>query len=406
MQQSMSRLAIDTDRLTRIKRQVSKLVDQQQFSSVEWVITHKRRSVEQGRYGFADAHKQTPLPDEPIYRIYSMTKPVVSVAALRLIEAGDLILSAPVATYLPEFKTPQILNNGKTQPAHRIMTVEHLLTHRSGISYDFLPACEVAACYRSDNLIAQGDVSLAEFVQQLASYPLAFEPGTEWRYSYSTDVLARVLEVVCDKPLAEVLDELIFTPCGMRQTGFRIGRDEQTRLLPLFGKESLLDAREPDAGPNVLEIIDASNSHPIDSAQFARGGHGLYSTTSDYLRFMHVLYDGLSLDGETLLSAPMVDMMWRDRIPESQQPLVISGEAMGGYGWTLFGRTMNDTGQAAFLTMPGEGGWSGAAATYFWVDRVNEFGGLVMTQYMGSTVPLGEMVRATAYQSLVADNTA
>ena len=117
---------------------------------------------------------------------------------------------------------------------------------------------------------------------------------------------------------------------------------------------------------------------------------------------MHVLYEGCSPDGEALLSTPMVDMMWRDRIPATQQPLVISGEAMGGYGWTLFGRVMVNTGQAAFLTQSGEGGWSGAAATYFWVDRTNNFGGLVMTQYMGSTVPVGEIIRAAAYQALLA----
>jgi len=281
------------------------------------------------------------------------------------------------------------------------MTVEHLLTHRSGLSYDFLPDCEVAELYRQNNLVGRGDLSLQTFVEELAKLPLSFRPGSEWKYSYSTDVLARIIEVVRNQPLTEALNDLIFSPCGMTETSFRLSSAQQPRLLPSFGQQSLDVARPLPEGSHKLEAMNVEEGYPVDSDSFARGGHGLYSTTSDYLKFMHMLYDGCAPDGTPVLSAAMVDMMWQDRIPTPQKPLQISGDVMGGYGWNLFGRVMVNTGESDFLTSAGEGGWSGAAATYFWVDRESGLGGIVMTQYLGSTVPLGPLIKSAAYQALV-----
>lgn len=392
---------LDPQRLQRVRETAIAEVDKRQFNSVEWTITLDRQTIDSGIYGYADIGSNTPLPERPIYRIYSMTKPIVSIATLRLIESGDIKLTAPIETWLPAFANKKILNGGKTRAANGPITVEHLLTHRSGLSYDFMPDCEVAERYRTNAFMNRADLSLEEFVDALAQEHIAYEPGTVWHYSYSTDVLARILELASGQSLTEVLRKLIFDPCAMHETGFRLTDSMQKRLLPAFGQQGLQDARAPIPGPHKLKPMDVDIGHPQNSEKFARGGHGLYATTEDYLKFMHVLYDGCTADGEALLSAPMVDMMWRDRIPPHQQPLVISGESLGGYGWNLFGRVMNDTGQAAFLTAPGEGGWSGAAATYFWVDRNTKLGGLVMTQYMGATVPLGDMIRSAAYQSLL-----
>ena len=145
--------------------------------------------------------------------------------------------------------------------------------------------------------------------------------------------------------------------------------------------------------------VDAA--HPFDSDTFARGGHGLYSTTSDYMRFLPVLMSGKTNNGTVLLSAPMVDMMWQNRIPDSQRPLAIGLLPLPGYGWNLFGRVMTDTGQALSLTGVGEGGWAGAASTYCWVDRERQLSGVVMTQYLGATVPVGDSIKSAAYQALV-----
>ena len=396
-------LTVDSKRIQRVKEIATSLVEQRQFNSIEWCITHKRNLVDQGRVGQADLANNIALPGNPIYRIYSMTKPIISVAALRLIENGELILSAPVKTYLPEFASVGVIqaDGSVSSTEDKPMTVEHLLTHRSGLSYDFLPDCEVAELYRQHNLVGRGDLSLKAFVEELAKLPLAFKPGSEWKYSYSTDVLARVIEVVRNQPLAEVLNDLIFRPCAMDETGFRLNAEQTTRLLPSFGQQSLDVARPLPEGQHKLNPMNVEQGHPTDSEQFARGGHGLYSTTGDYLKFMHMLYDGCAPDGTAVLSAPMTQMMWNDRIPPAQKPLQISGDVMGGYGWNLFGRVMINTGESDFLTSAGEGGWSGAAATYFWVDRESELGGIVMTQYLGSTVPLGPLIKSAAYQAMV-----
>ena len=187
----------------------------------------------------------------------------------------------------------------------------------------------------------------------------------------------------------------------MQETGFRLTPEQQTRLLPSFGQQSLDVARPLPEGAHKLKAMNVEQGHPTDSEQFARGGHGLYSTTSDYLKFMHMLHDGCAPDGTAILSAPMAEMMWKDRIPATQKPLQICGDVMGGYGWNLFGRVMVDTGESDFLTSHGEGGWSGAAATYFWVDRETGLSGIVMTQFLGSTVPLGPLIKTAAYQALV-----
>ena len=154
-------------------------------------------------------------------------------------------------------------------------------------------------------------------------------------------------------------------------------------------------------GPQTLTPMPVEKGYPLQSDTFARGGHGLYSSADDYLKFMQVLVDGRTPTGDVLLSKPMVQMMWRDRIPPVQQPMVIGENQLFGYGWNLFGRVLNDPGQAAFLSSVGEGGWAGAAATYFWVDPNTGLSGLSMTQYLGSGIPLGDIIRSAAFQALV-----
>ena len=203
------------------------------------------------------------------------------------------------------------------------------------------------------------------------------------------------------KPLQDLLDELIFTPCDMTDTAFALTDQQTDRLLTMYGQRSLSEEMWNITTPQALTPMPVDTGYPVQSKTFARGGHGLYSTANDYMKFMHVLLTGKSPKGEALLSTPMFEMMWHDRIPPEQQPMVIGENKLGGYGWGLFGRVLIDPGQALFLSSVGEGGWAGAASTYFWVDRENQFSGLSMTQYLGSGVPLGDIIRSAAYQALV-----
>jgi CubicO group peptidase (beta-lactamase class C family) len=391
----------DTSRLKRIGAIAQKHVSAGQFSSVEWSVEHQGRPLSRGAVGQADALNAQPLPDRPLYRIYSMTKPIVSVLALQMIEDGMLGLAHPVSLYLPEAARLAVQVDGGTEPLHKPVTIEQLLTHRAGFSYDFLPDCPVAPQYGNAQLAEDGSRTLEEMVNAILACPLAAQPGAQWRYSVSIDVLARVLEVASGQSLQQLLATRLFEPCGMVDTSFTVADDQQHRLMPMFGQKKLGEPMTVVTDPQRLYAMNVDAAYPVNSDAFVRGGIGLYSTTDDFQRFLPVLMDGKTPSGEAVLSAPMVDMMWRNRIPTSQRPLAVGVNPLPGYGWNLFGRVMTDTGQALSLSAQGEGGWAGAAGTYFWVDRERRFAGVVMTQYLGATVPIGDIIRSTSYAALV-----
>ncbi len=388
-------------RIERVAGFAQSMIDDKLFPNVAWRVALGDSVISEGGVGFQDTALTQPLRDDAIYRIYSMTKPLVAIAALQLIEENQLSLYQPVARYIPGFANNTILDNsGNQHPSKQPLLIEHLLTHRSGLAYDFLPDCPVAAMYREAQMAGDVGRSLGDLAHALSELPLSSEPGSAWQYSFSTDVLAHVLQCVAGKSLYELLKERLFDPLNMSEATFFVKPDQQHRLLPLYGVRDLGQEAIFTTEPNRLELMDVERGYPSNSPTFERGGHGLFSTLADYYRFLQVMIDGTSESGEVLLSVPMVNMMWRNRIPLSQMPLTIGDNPMPGYGWNLFGRVMMDTGYALNLSSDGEGGWSGAASTYFWVDRTMNFRGIVMSQYQGSTLPLGTEMQAMAYQAL------
>lgn len=388
--------------MNQTQRLAQSYVDRNAFANIEWAVKHKGDLVDTGIVGHADASQETPVPEHAIYRIYSMTKPIVSLAALMLVERGQLQLYDPVAQYIGSFATQKIMHKDGSLIENPVLTnLEHLLTHRAGLSYDFLPDCPVATLYRNASLVENGSRTLKELAETLGELPAAFIPGTQWQYSYATDVLARCMEVACGQPLDQILRDLLLDPLGMSETDFHVKPENADRLMPMFGAQSLSEIMTPPAGDQMLKPTDVEPSYPSTPNQhFRRGGLGLYSTTRDYLRFAECLRTGKTSDGKRLVSTPMFNMMWTNRIPQSQMPLGIGPNVYSGYGWNLFGRVMLDVGQAMSLTGVGEGGWAGAAATYFWVDRAEEMTGVVMTQYLGSVLPMSGDMRAAAYSML------
>jgi len=384
------------------QRVAQQYVDQKSFCSIEWAVKHRGDLVESGTTGYADASEQTPVPDNAIYRIYSMTKPIVSIAALMLIERNALQLYDPVEKFVPAFKTQDILHADGTRSRRNVVTsIEHLLTHQAGLSYDFLPECPVAEQYRDARLAEDGSRTLTDLVKLLGELPVAFEPGSAWCYSYATDVLAHVLEVICSKPLDEILRELVLDPLAMHDTAFSVVPANSQRLMKMYGASSLSEVMAPPEGAQILSETNVEHAYPAAPNDFfRRGGLGLYSTTRDYLRFCEFLHQGKTSENRRLLSSPMVTMMWSNRLPDSDRTLRIGPSALPGYGWNLFGRVMLDVGQSMGLTGHGEGGWAGAAATYFWVDRANQLSGVVMTQYLGSSIPMASELRAAVYTML------
>ena len=373
------------------------------YAGIEWHVEVDGETVAAGQAGEADPGNGMPIPDGAIYRIYSMTKPIISLLALMLIERGKLRLYDMLAQYDARFAQLKVLTHqGDIQMPQRPINVEDLITHRAGFTYEFIHGCHVAPYYRQANIIADGSRTLDEMMGALAQQPLAFQPGSNWRYGVNTDVLAHVCQRAADRPLDELLDEFIFAPLGMTDTAFGVAPEKLNRLMPMFGMGDLSGLPPLDIRPQVLEPMDADEMYPHDQPQtFQRGGHGLFSTTADYAAFARMLIDGKSPDGAPLISRKMHEMLRANRLPAEQVPLKIGPNMIPGYGWGLLGRVMLGPGAAMTLSGDGEFGWAGAASTHFWVDSTERMSGVIMTQYLGATLPLADDMRTAAYQALV-----
>jgi CubicO group peptidase (beta-lactamase class C family) len=251
------------------------------------------------------------------------------------------------------------------------------------------------------------DHSLEAVIDDLARYPLAFQPGTRWRYSVGIDVAARVIEVISGQPLDAFLRERLYEPLGMTDTAFGVPSEKRSRLAAMYGRPDLFDAGVTMgsefaawmAGAN--DRLDVSKSYPVDSPEiFVRGGHGLFSTIGDYFRFAQMLANGGELDGERIIGHKTLELMHANTVPPAILPLEIGGLPLPGYGFGLGSRVLMDVAQSGAPGSVGEFGWSGAAKTHYWVDPKEQLVGLFMTQSMMS-FDLPELdLRALAYQAI------
>ena len=372
------------------------------FSGIEWRVDQNAEVLFSGRSGMQDVETGSGIPDQAIYRIYSMTKPIVSVLALILIEQGVFRLNTPLPELDPRFSKMRILGtNGHLAPADSVITIEHLLTHRAGFSYDFTVGCPVAPYYRAVDIMGDGTRDLSDLAGAIAKQPLVFNSGQSWLYSVSTDVLAHAIECATGKRIDDLLADHIFDPLGMVDTTFCLTPDQQGRLMAIYGPRSISALPVLQKMPHDLSVqADLGASHPLSNPNFRRGGYGLYSTVSDYMAFANMLLTGRGPSGDIILSSAMMDMARAVRVSFANYTFRINDEPFSGYGWGLLGRVMENIGQAQYPTSQGEFGWSGAAATYFWVDPKRQVTGCVMTQYIGSEHPLGNMMHTAAMRML------
>ena len=374
-----------------------KYVDRGLIAGLEWEVRHFNNILSKDVEGYSDVENKTILKPGQIYRIYSMTKPIVSVAAIRLIEACKISLYSNIQDFIPSFKYLKVLRpTGELERLKRPITLADLLTHTAGLSYNFNMGCSVAQFYQQENILNDSEISLEEMVDKIATLPLAFQPGEAWRYSVATDVIGRLLEIVENKKLSEILSEQIFVPLGMRDTAFSVNKANATKIMPMHGDTDANKLISFQQAP--LKLVDAEKNHP-SSGEFIslRGGTGLFSTIDDYQLFCNFLLSGKDKNGAPLISNAMHDFMLTNRISDQLLPLRLGPIALSGYGWNLIGRVMTDKGLAMSLTENGEFGWSGAASTYFWVDRENHLTGIIMTQYIGGYITIADDFRATSY---------
>ena len=387
-----------TDPLQKIAKSY---IAAEKFSGIEWLVEKNGKHLYAGQSGFADFEQKTPIPENAIYRIYSMTKPIISVLTLQLIEQGLMGLQDPIVNYDDRFTSMTVLHpTGEIEPANTLITIEHLLTHRAGFSYEFIMGCHISAYYRDADIMRDAKRDLEALMDALCALPLAFHPGSAWRYSVATDVLAHVIQRATGKSIQSLLDELIFSPLNMRETRFWLKPEDLPRLMPMYGTGQLHCIPPISPYKHILKKMNVSAQHPTLSKNFCRGGYGLFSTTSDYACFVRMLLNGKTPSGEQFLSRQTMEMMMPNRVPASELPLRISYWPISGYGWNLIGRIMMDPKEAIAATTLGEFGWAGAASTFFWIDPKEQLTGLIMTQFIGSCAPLTEDFRNAVYEAL------
>jgi CubicO group peptidase (beta-lactamase class C family) len=333
-----------------------------------------------------------------------MTKPITSVAAMILYEEGALSLLDPVAKYIPSFGDARVYRGGPavaplTAPASEPMLVWHLLTHTSGLTYGFYFLNPVDELYRNAGYLLgmPEDYTLEEACDRWASFPLLFEPGSEWNYSQAVDVLGRVVEVASGQSLDEFFAERIFGPLGMSETAFALSEDDQARLAQLYA----LDPETGKAVPN-----PQANLISAERPRFFAGGHGLVSTAADYHRFTQMLLRRGELDGVRVLSPRTVDLMTSNHLP-GNATIDDFGRPLGalvsnvGRGFGLGFAPLVDPIAAKSLSSLGEYTWGGAAGTHFWVDPAEELTVLFFTQVLFAPDELWLTMRRLVYQALV-----
>jgi CubicO group peptidase (beta-lactamase class C family) len=392
------------DRLDRIDRHLARYVDDGLLAGWQLAVTRDGKLVHHGTYGLRDREAGLPVEPDTIWRIYSMTKPLTSVAAMMLYEEGLLSLRRPLAEILPEFAAARVYSLGSalnpgTVPAAPIL-LWHLLTHTSGMTYGFLHQHPMDELHRLMDVefIPSEDFSLADAVQRWATVPLLFQPGTGWNYGVSTDVLGRVVEVVSGMPLDRFFAERITGPLGMVDTAFTVPAGKADRLAGLY-----LSAK---AGQTPVRKDDFTTD-PRGAVTFFSGGGGLVSTAADYLRFTRMLLNRGELDGVRLLGSRTIDYMTRNHLPGGVDIPTLGRpmspqDAFDGVGFGLGFSVSLDPVRTEVLGSAGEYAWGGLASTTFWVDPVERITVVFMTQLIpSSTYPIRSELRAMVNAALV-----
>jgi len=347
-----------------------------------------------GQIGWFDAiGRQAPAASAPmakdsIFRIYSMTKPIVSVAIMMLLEEGHFILNDPVAKFIPEFADQKVgvEVNGQLElvPLQRPMTVQDLLRHTSGITYDHTGNSLVQQLYQQSRLRSR-KITNAEHAAMVASLPLMSQPGAEWNYSRSTDILGRIIEVVSGKTLGAFLTERILAPLQMTETAFHTGAENAGRLAEPF-------ATDPWNGEKV-QLFDMLERPAMES-----GGGGLVSTTMDYARFCQMLLNGGTLDGTRLIGRKTLQLMASDHLGPHVK--VCSPLMPPGHGFGLGFAVRTHQGMAPFPGSPGQFFWSGMAGTFFWIDPAEEMFAVLMMQGPGQREYIRSFFRSLVYAAI------
>jgi CubicO group peptidase (beta-lactamase class C family) len=404
-------------RLQRLEEHLKRnYIDNGRFPGTHTLVYRRGKVVHSGLQGFADVERNAAVKDDTIFRIYSMSKPITSVAFMMLVEEGKVALDEPVAKYIPEWRNLGVYVGGMptlgaqpggpprfiTKPTQRPMQIVDLLRHTSGLTYGFQNRTNVDAAYRTLKI---GNVDLAGTLQSMiegvATLPLEFSPGEAWNYSISTDVLGYLIGKISGKPFEQFLKERIFDPLGMVDTAFHVPAEKAHRFAACYSADG--------KGGKVLQD-DPAKSPYLKSPAFVSGGGGLVSTTADYLKFCRMLLGRGALGNARLLSPKTLALMTTNHLPGNKTLPELSRSLFSEatYDGVGFGLGFAVTMDPARTMIPGSAGeywWGGAATTSFWVDPAEDLAVVFMTQNLPSgAYPVRRELRTLVYSAITESN--
>lgn len=398
--------SFDPARLPRIGEWMQSYVDARRFAGTSVLIAQGGQEVYAHSCGNRDVERGLPWQRDTIARIYSMTKPITSVALMMLVERGLIHLDAPVSEFIPSFADMQCLADGATsiddtKPC-ATPTLHQLLTHTSGLSYGFNPSV-LGEAMVTERIEFRGDTeTLAQVCDRAAALPLAFEPGTRWEYSIAIDVLGRVIEVVSGKTLEQFFIDEIFDPLGMNETRFAVPETAGDRFAacytPLAG--DAFSVGKVDKAAETLRLIDSATASPFHTQTCYSGGGGLVGTIDDYHKFLEMLrVGGAGLIGPKTLAFMMCNHLGGDIA--SMGPRSFAEQPMEGMGFGLGGAVLLDPGRARAPGSVGDFSWGGMASTFFWLDPVHDLSVIFFTQLIPSSAyPARAQLKALVHGAL------
>jgi CubicO group peptidase (beta-lactamase class C family) len=403
-------VGFSSERLGRITAAMQRYVDAGNLPGVVTLVARRGKVVHFEAIGSRNVASGTPMTKDTLFRLYSQSKPVTAIATMILYEEGKFLLTDPVSKYLPEFEDMKVYlgeegGQPKTETAKPI-TIQHLLTHTAGLTYDFFqtPVAQMYAKAGTNGAAPMSRLgSLEEWTRELAKLPLIAQPGEDWNYSVSIDVLGRLVEVTSGMSFRDFLRARIFGPLQMGDTDFYVPDDKLARFAANYSPT-------PDGKMTMAD--DPQNSPYRKLPKIEMGGSGLVGTASDYFRFAQMLANGGELDGVRILAPSTVDLIMSDHLnPELRADplsslfsagLFRSGARAWGLGFGLGGFVAVDPALSGIPMGVGTYSWGGAATTHFWVDRENEVVGIVLTQLLpDGTYPVRQMMQAMTYQALL-----
>ncbi len=389
-------VGLSSARLERLENAMQQYVDKNQFAGMSTLIARNGQVAHFKCFGWQDIQARRPMAEDTLFRIYSMSKPITSTAVMLLCEEGKLRLADPLWRYLPEFKEARVMvsrgaANYDLVPATREITLHHLITHTAGLSYGFDDQSPLDLLYRENLWGIENKVApvLEKRMQAFAQarLPLAFQPGTNFRYSWSIDVLGYIVQLVSGQLLEDFLRERIFKPLGMVDTGFSISPDKAHRMAKIYG---------PAEGGGIKEVPSLEGNDITQSTLNPSGGGGLVSTSADYFRFGQMLLNGGELEGVRILGRKTVEWMMQNHLPAGVIPM---DDPANGFG--IGGAVLLHPGLSQRPGSVGKYGWGGAANTEWWIDPAEKMQCLLMLQYMPCfTIPIVEDFAMLAYQAL------